>query len=126
MDAQSLSLAHTGSSFVFWKAIRPLERWHRIPVFWRSRGLTVTVFAKHAICTPFVVEAAQLTETGWVQSLGPAATTVAPDAAHTCSTGRGRVIHFAVVAKHFAILREAFQFSTRCACNCRYCQLRSA
>ena len=40
----------------------------------------------------------QLWETGWVQSLGQRASIVAPDVGHTCSSGRGRIIDFAVIS----------------------------
>ena len=58
----------------------------------------------HSIRTPFAIvsdfnmEPDQLWETGWAQSLGQKANIVVPEVVHTCTTGRGRVIDFAVVS----------------------------
>ena len=58
----------------------------------------------HSIRTPFAVaadfnmEPDQLWETWWVQSLGLKASTVVPEVEHTCTTGRGRIIDFAVIS----------------------------
>ena len=95
--------------------------------FWHLKGLTLAVvFAyfstgedaqaanqvkmaqilefTHSIRTPFAIaadfnmEPDQLWETGWVQSLGQRASIVVPEVGHTCTTGRGRVIDFAVIS----------------------------
>ena len=58
----------------------------------------------HSIRTPFAIaadfnmEPDQLWETGWVQSLGQRASIVVPEVGHTCTTGRGRIIDFAVIS----------------------------
>ena len=43
------------------------------------------------------MEPDQLWETGWVQSFGQTAIVV-PEVEHTCTTGRGRIIDFAVIS----------------------------
>ena len=97
------------------------------PFFWLLKGLTLAVvFAyfstgddaqaanqvkmaqilefTHSIRTPFAIaadfniEPDQLWETGWVQSLGQRASIVVPEVGHTCTTGRGRIIDFAVIS----------------------------
>ena len=105
----------------------PLKRWDWTPIFWHLKGLTLAVvFAyfstgddaqaanqvkmaqilefTHSIRTPFAIaadfnmEPDQLWETGWVQSLGQRASVVVPEVGHTCTTGRGRIIDFAVIS----------------------------
>ena len=105
----------------------PLKRWDWTPIFWHLKGLTLAVvFAyfstgddaqaanqvkmaqilefTHSIRTPFAIaadfnmEPDQLWETGWVQSLGQRASIVVPEVGHTCTTGLGRIIDFAVIS----------------------------
>ena len=105
----------------------PQKRWDWTPIFWHLKGLTLAVvFAyfstgddaqaanqvkmaqilefTHSIRTPFAIaadfnmEPDQLWETGWVQSLGQRASIVVPEVVHTCTTGRGRIIDFAVIS----------------------------
>ena len=58
----------------------------------------------HSIRAPFVsaayvnMEPDQLWGTGWVQSLGQKANIVVPEVGHTCTTGRGRIIDYAVIS----------------------------
>ena len=66
--------------------------------------MTQILESTQSIRTPFVIAAIlnkepdQLWETGWVQSLGRKANTVVTEVVHTCTTGRGRVIDFAVIS----------------------------
>ena len=105
----------------------PLKRWDWTPILWHLKGLTLAVvFAyfctendaqaanqvkmaqnlefTHSVRTPFAIaadfnmEPDQLWETGWVQSLGLRASIVVPEVGHTCTTGRGRIIDFAVIS----------------------------
>ena len=58
----------------------------------------------HSIRTPFVIAADfnmehdQLWETGWVQSLSQKVNIVVPEVEHTCTTGRGQIIDYAVIS----------------------------
>ena len=103
--------------------------------FWHLKGLTLAVvFAyfstgddaqaanqvkmaqnlefTHSIRTPFAIaadfnmEPDQLWETGWVQSLGQRASIVVPEVGHTCTTGRGRIIDFAVISDSVQTIQE--------------------
>ena len=74
---------------------------HRQPTRskWRRFGSLPTRFERHlSIAADFNMEPDQLWETGWVQSLGQRASIVAPEVGHTCSSGRGRIIDFAVIS----------------------------
>ena len=109
------------------------KRWDWTPIVWHLKGLTLAVvFAyfstgdnaqaanqvkmaqilefTHSIRTPFVIaadfnmEPDRLRETDWVQGLGQKANIVVPGVEHTCTTGRGRIIDFAVISDSLQLL----------------------
>ena len=59
---------------------------------------THSIRTQIAIAADFNMEPDQLWETGWVQSLGQKASIVVPEVGRTCTTGRGRIIDFAVIS----------------------------
>ena len=91
---------------------------HRQPIKskWRKFWSSHTQFARQfVIATDFNMEPDQLWETGWVQSLGQKANIVVPEVVHTCTTGRGLVIDFAVISDSLTTLLIGSHTSAHCA-----------